>query len=302
MIGRKSLMIYGAGGVGKSTLVAKFLSECADNKLPFIYIDLDRASIDPRNPFVILDEAQRQLSVQVPRIRPLAEKFGAELVQLLRDRAASEASRSSHQLSGSVQQFCQLVEQALPAERRLPFVIDTFEEAQALGDQAVLGIARLVRSLVEVLPRIRPIIVGRVPPERDILDSTPVPLLGFELPQAAEFLGQILSRHHNIEVGTDTLISVAKVVSGTPLALSLAAQIIADQGADAVRGPAWADCCTSATTRASMPHPKHLGDPQLQAGQAGPPCPPPYTFSRERGIGRALRPGRPAARGSGGAP
>jgi hypothetical protein len=267
LVGRKTLMIYGPGGVGKSTLIARFLLEHAASGLPFIYIDLDRPSIDPRNPFNILKEAARQLALQVPSIRPAEERFSIEIDQILRERVSSEASRSAHQLAGSVPAFCRLVETALPAPRRLPFVIDTFEEAQAIGDEAMFGITRLVLLVLSTLPRIRPIICGRVPIDRNLLGSDPIELRGFETPQAIEFLQNLLARHHHLNVEAATLDPVVKALSGTPLSLSLAAQVIADEGVDAVPRPGFLARLLHLTDDAELYSRvlDHLKDPQLHA-------------------------------------
>ena len=267
LVGRKALLIYGPAGVGKSTLIARFLLEHAASSLPFIYIDLDRPSIDPRNQFIILKEAARQLALQVPRIRPAEERFSIEIDQILRERASSEASRSAHQLGESVPAFCRLVQDALPAPRRLPFVIDTFEEAQAIGDEALLGVTRLVLLMLTTLPRIRPIISGRVPIDRNLLGSDPVELRGFEPLQAIEFLQQLLARYHHLNVDAATLDPVVKALSGTPLSLSRAAQVIADEGADAVPKPGFLARLLHLTDDAELYSRvlDHLKDSQLHA-------------------------------------
>ena len=73
--------------MGKSTLVAQFLLEHANRYLPFIYIDLDRPSIDPRNPVALLAEAQRQLSLQAPQAKAMAETAGLAFQQASLERA-----------------------------------------------------------------------------------------------------------------------------------------------------------------------------------------------------------------------
>ena len=63
------LLITGIGGIGKSTLVAKFiLNHVESNKvLPFVYIDFDNVSYDYNEPLFILLEAFDQLQIQFPK-------------------------------------------------------------------------------------------------------------------------------------------------------------------------------------------------------------------------------------------
>jgi DNA polymerase III delta prime subunit len=267
LIGRKTLVLYGPPGVGKSTLVARFLLEHAQHGLPFIYIDLDRPSLDPRNPFVLLDEAQRQLALQAPNVRTLATSFSADLEQVIRERATSEASRSASLLTAAVAGFAGLVTAALPQERRLPFVIDTFEDAQAIGSEALFGIARLVQLLIEAHIRIRPVICGRVPPDRQLLQSDPIRVREFEPPEALEFLQQLLNEQHHTTIDARTLQPVVRAVSGTPLALSLAARLIAEHGVDAVPRPGFLGRLLHLTDDAELYSRtlSNLKDPQLHA-------------------------------------
>jgi len=67
---RTPLFIHGPGGIGKSTLVAQFvlshLAASGDQRLPFAYLDLERAALDPARPLTLLLEMQTQLIVQFP--------------------------------------------------------------------------------------------------------------------------------------------------------------------------------------------------------------------------------------------
>jgi hypothetical protein len=64
------LFIYGPGGIGKSTLLAKFILNCEELKdeehVFFTYIDFDRPSLSAEEPITILLEALRQLAIQYP--------------------------------------------------------------------------------------------------------------------------------------------------------------------------------------------------------------------------------------------
>ena len=62
-------MVYGRGGLGKSTLLAKFVLDHALDQLrpfPFAYLDFDRAGIDASQPLQLLIEVARQVGAQFP--------------------------------------------------------------------------------------------------------------------------------------------------------------------------------------------------------------------------------------------
>ena len=61
------LVVSGVGGIGKSTLLAKFILEHATDeepRLPFAYLDFDRLDVQAESPITLLLEAARQLAVQ----------------------------------------------------------------------------------------------------------------------------------------------------------------------------------------------------------------------------------------------
>src|SRR5262249_23886237 len=63
-------LIHGPGGIGKSTLVAKFILDHAEldeaARFPFVYLDFDRPGLRAERPETLLFEAVRQLAVQYP--------------------------------------------------------------------------------------------------------------------------------------------------------------------------------------------------------------------------------------------
>lgn len=267
ILGPKTLALYGPGGVGKSTLVARVMLEYAERDLPFVYIDLDRPSIDPRNPFALLAEAQRQLELHDPSPTALGASLAADLHQATLARATTEASRGTHSVHDAVVHFVQLANQLVPQGRRLPFVLDTFEEAQALGDDALPGIASLVRELRIGSKQVRPLICGRVAPDDDLFDSRAVRVPAFEHAQAAAFLQEYLTRHHHKSYEISQLQPIVEALTGTPLALALAAQVIAEQGLQGVPRPSLMARLLHLTDEAQLYSRVlgHIHDPQLRA-------------------------------------
>ncbi|WP_309052338.1 trypsin-like peptidase domain-containing protein [Streptomyces sp.] len=68
------VLLHGVGGVGKSTLLAKFLLDALDEagaaSFPFAYIDFARPTLSLHEPATLLAETARQLGVQYPDHRP----------------------------------------------------------------------------------------------------------------------------------------------------------------------------------------------------------------------------------------
>jgi cellulose synthase operon protein C len=71
------LVIYGPGGVGKSTLIARFMLDIVDSRrqerLPFAYLSFDRSELNYRQPLTLLAEAVLQLGALFPNVREAAE-------------------------------------------------------------------------------------------------------------------------------------------------------------------------------------------------------------------------------------
>jgi Cdc6-like AAA superfamily ATPase len=67
---RPPIFVFGPGGSGKSTLIAKFVLDHAENanyaQFPFAYLDFDRTALVAEEPISLLFEVMRQLAAQYP--------------------------------------------------------------------------------------------------------------------------------------------------------------------------------------------------------------------------------------------
>ena len=175
----RPLVIYGPGGMGKSTVVARFVLDRSGpaqaGRLPFTYLTFDRPELLPQRPLGLLAEMIRQLSLQDPRSGAGAARTVAALEQTQRSVVGSEREQSVSR-SGSagvnrrhqrderelVEQFATIVN-SIPAESVL-CVLDTFERAQRQGPAAVNRLWQTLDAARSLAPRLRIVIVG---PRRD---------------------------------------------------------------------------------------------------------------------------------------
>lgn len=172
------LMIYGPGGVGKSTLVAKFLldyTQPGDNtkRIPFAYLDFDRRGLSPEEPATLLVEIIRQLGIQFPESQGFLTRLHEDL---LKDLAS--AARRSQQERHVSERFAYVWNneerrnyflENLKATfyslnlRELPFllVLDTFEEVQLRRRQHISQLWSFLKELQKNAPALRIIFSGR---------------------------------------------------------------------------------------------------------------------------------------------
>src|SRR5262249_37717732 len=72
---RPALSVFGPGGVGKSALIGRFVLEhwrlTADERIPFAYLDMDRAALSVSDPAGLLLEMLRQLELQFPMLEQI---------------------------------------------------------------------------------------------------------------------------------------------------------------------------------------------------------------------------------------
>lgn len=240
------LLIYGEGGVGKSTLVAKFLLDHAVSQLdpfPFAYLDFDRVDLSPENPISLLAEIVRQISLEFPRSFIL----GNSLVRRWKDKLASSADPSdTRALEGDdigaevgaaldirpfVQELAHFLWRDYFITRPFLLVIDTFEEIQYRGIDVTEEFFQFLEELQRHLPRLKVVLSGRTS-TRDLRlelrrwkELAEIRLDVLDATHALELL-----RLHGITDVTQAQ-SVLKQVGTNPLSLTLALCVLdADTG------------------------------------------------------------------------
>ena len=231
------LFVHGIGGVGKSTLVAQFGLELTKLAIPFVFLDLDRPNLDPRRPNTLLAEAARQLRVQLPSGAAEAQRLVEELDALNRlpDDILESESDIAIRFQITIDEFCRFA--TTHTTRNLPFIVDTFEVAQSLGDSSIYLVRDMLARLQRRIPNLRPMICGRVLPDPGRFPTEPLPLVEFDDPSAERFLAAMLKSKPDLAADTATIQTAVRSVERTPLALALTAQLIIDHGIDAVRSP-----------------------------------------------------------------
>ena len=177
------LSVVARGGLGKSTLIAKFALDHflnANAPLPFVYFDFDRASLQPRAPDQLAIEAMRQIALEFPQhageLNRLTQRFRQHLVE--RDRAVAPAVgslgvpaatgqpadlTSAGSLTDLRGEFSALMRNiAVSAgSRAFLIVFDTMEIVQS-DPAAVSGIRSFIASLCkEPFHRLRVVMAGR---------------------------------------------------------------------------------------------------------------------------------------------
>jgi cellulose synthase operon protein C len=187
---RPPLMVFGPPGIGKSTLVAKFVLDHAgasDRRVPFVYADFERPTLSIVEPMTVLAEAARQLGTQYPaalgRLDALAERAEAETERQRAEQLEAEelgevsATRSTIQLSVARQlrteraererallyELVDALRDALKGEPPILVVLDSFERAQYRGSAHLARMWDTLAVLQQACPRVRVVVAGRAP-------------------------------------------------------------------------------------------------------------------------------------------
>jgi hypothetical protein len=183
----RPMIVWGIGGVGKTTLIARFVLEQVENaqaRYPFAYLDFDRAALSPRRPALLLAEMCEQLTAQFPELTDQMRDLQSKARALSTDMESSSENAMQelftfNRLEPLLAQFRDIVdghisrlESTFEFKRPFLLVLDTFEVVQ-YSDFDVKCIERFVQKLSPSKEddgtgwtRLRLIISGRKRPER----------------------------------------------------------------------------------------------------------------------------------------
>ncbi|MEW2574810.1 ATP-binding protein [Streptomyces syringium] len=245
------LVIHGPGGIGKSTLLAKFILDTLHDQrdFPFGYVDFERPTLSIHEPVTLIAELARQLRVQYPGCRAELDELAGECQRRAatqreeRERTAQlnrlsttrptlgrSASREFQTLATSdetdlIRRLAGIVVRAVAAPAGasgppLLIALDSFEEAQYRGSPVMGRVWALFGALQTAYPRLRVIVSGRAPVAHPARTVTPRTLELIDLdPQAA--VGLLVSC--GVE-DPEVARALADRVGGHPLSLKLAAR------------------------------------------------------------------------------
>lgn len=234
------LMIHGPGGVGKSTLVAKFILEHtnlkATQRFPYAYLDFDRPGLLAEEPATLLVEAVRQLGIQYPDVQEHSErvrKDWEEELALVARQAQSVGSEgavlgsgklSKQQRTTFLRDFDALLNAMGLSDEPFLLVLDTFEEVQYRSHQYIQQLWEALEELQSIVPRLRTVFSGRAPLKD--FNTQALPLNDLD---AAAAKGFLTASKIEPEKLVDTIV---KRIGGNPLSLRLAVQIFHNEGGD----------------------------------------------------------------------
>ena len=241
---RKPQVIWGAGGIGKSALIGRFILEHVEigsnvaakivgpQKIPYAYLDFDRVELDPLRPESLLTEVCLQLLRQYPD-----EKFEQQAIdwqQTIRRSQRRLARTDPHgPRSQSTESDIKLVEyiksnlgnwleySLYSDSSQVPpllLVLDTFEEVQLGGEARERQTSLFVEQMQVISPRLRVVICGRA--KVRYLSASQHELTGLDSTSANQLL---------IDKGIkDTKLRNAAIsrIGTSPLSLILAAEAV----------------------------------------------------------------------------
>jgi cellulose synthase operon protein C len=250
---RAPMMVFGPPGIGKSTLLAKFVLDHArspDKRIPFVYADFERPTLSIMEPTTLLAEAARQLASQFPaavnRLDSLADQAEQETI---RQRAAQTEVDELADVSAArgtvrrtiirelrmdhtareralIDELVDALKEALSGTGReappLLVVLDSFERAQYRSSPYLRRIWDILGALQNDYPMVRMVVSGRAPVEELSINQRPA-----NYHRVAEFdpdarIGFL--RSYGVE-DPEVASLLAAHFGGNPLSLKLAAKI-----------------------------------------------------------------------------
>ena len=232
------LIISGIGGMGKSSLIGKFILDHAlfpGVDLPFAYLDFDRAALAPRQPLQILIDIALQFSTWFPGLEAPLAKFRADLrgaIDLLANnpsqRLLEDTTRS--QLNAYCFELRSIIESINEGRAPVLLVFDTFEVVQ-YDQQAVKGISDLIATLRAPTPptgarsggsweNLRVVVAGRAGAPEITTSHPPIKLGPLPLAATVELIRR-RNQSDAIGIASSQITALAKLLRGSPLDVAI---------------------------------------------------------------------------------
>ena len=235
-MGRRPMVIHGPGGIGKSTLLAKFILDHFESvdqgQFPFAYLNFDRSRLEAGQPLTLIIDAAWQLGIQFSHAQKEFGYFAQTASEHLSRQDAMESSKSGVAWEEIFHDFSKILLEAAPGDAPFVLVLDTFEEVQFLGPQYVAIVLEFLVTLQQEVPRLRAVIAGRAPIERGLF-SEELELHEFDL-TSARSAARLIFEELGINPDKEVLAQIVDTVGGNPLSLWLAARIVKEEGAKAL--------------------------------------------------------------------
>lgn len=221
------LRIEGIGGMGKSTLLAKFVLDHAlfpGVNLPFVYLDFDRAALAPRQPMQLLIDIALQIEAWFPELEPKLTELRDQLRSSI-DGLASNINRriKEEQTRTELRACCASLRQIIETvnQARAPVVVlfDTFEVVQ-YDQEAVSGVLSLIAALrmptSQMWSNLRIVVAGRA--EMPEIESSLAPLKVGRLSHRATIeLIQRRNQADSLDLASAQINALARPLRNSPL-------------------------------------------------------------------------------------
>lgn len=201
------LMILGMGGLGKSTLLAKFLLDHKD-AIPFAFIDFDNEMLNASNPNRLLSEIARQLALQLPEESEQLEAFSK----------SAKSSSTQQDLGEDISHLEKILHDYVQKRTCILLVIDTFEEAQYTSVKYADELWHFLVRLQKAIPVLRIVIAGRAEIVSNVFKTEQMQLEKLDDESAAAVL---MSKGLSQEDAQNMVVKYG----GNPLTLALALEL-----------------------------------------------------------------------------
>jgi hypothetical protein len=226
---KMAFLIEGAGGVGKSSLLAQLLPARPRPDYLVAYLSFDRGWLLDNGGWSLLDEIVRQVGLQLPASRRehvtvlrRAARKAAEESEAFRDQASREAQTGWTVDPRVIAPLAYLLRRR-GNDARLIVVLDALEELARRGDAVSLGIFRFLDQLHRSVRAVRVVGAGRALPRIALETCKVVSLTGLDPDEAIILLDRLTA---DTAVSAGTLREVISLVEGNPLSLQLAADVL----------------------------------------------------------------------------